>query len=87
MSRRKTKSLGTDVAVESKEAKFIRVVTPRIHKAVKCIGLVGNCASTGYSYTPEQIEQMKGALNVALQNLMARYESKSESKDTFNFTS
>lgn len=37
---------------ESKNERFKRLVVDRVNKAVKAIDRVGNCAGSGYDYTP-----------------------------------
>jgi len=61
---------------ESKKDKFKRVVEPRVRKAIKAIALIGNCATSGYEYTPDNLAQIAAALNKAEHQLMKRFEAK-----------
>lgn len=70
---------------ESKSDRFVRVVTPRVAKAVKAIRVVGYCAGAGYEYTPKQISQINAALATALQALAERFVSKTAVESEFNF--
>jgi len=66
-----------------KRASFKRVVEPRVIKAAKAISLVGNCASAGYSYTPEQVQQITGALLKAVEGVAQRFAKTPDTKSTF----
>ena len=51
---------------ESKHAKFKRVCTPRLRKALKAIKQVGNCSTKQYAYTNDQILILMNALSTAV---------------------
>lgn len=70
---------------ETKEARFIRVVTPRVTKAVKAIRNVGHCAGPAYKYTSEQKKQIIEAIFVAVKDLDDKLEAKKAVEDVFNF--
>ena len=70
---------------ETKDARFVRVVTPRVSKAVKAIKQIGHCAGASYESTPEQVEQIVGALNTSIQLLEGKFEQKTEPADIFEF--
>lgn len=72
---------------ETKEAKFVRVVTPRIAKAVKYIDLIGNCACSGYSYSPEEVEQIADVLKETVNRVIERYSAKRDKQADFAFKS
>ncbi|MBA7474030.1 hypothetical protein ES707_09377 [subsurface metagenome] len=72
MARRK-KNVPKD---ETKRDKFKRIVEPRVRKAIKAIGLIGNCASGGYEYTTDDVALILVALDKAFQQLRKQYESK-----------
>ena len=71
--------------VESKHDKFKRLATPRVTNAVKKIELIGNLSSSGYEYTPEEVEKIFNALQQTLDNTKARF-SKSKKAETTEFT-
>lgn len=68
---------------EGKADKFVRVVSPRVKKAIKCILIIGNCAGSGYSFTEHQHKQITDALYMAVNQLEARFAGK---KETVEFT-
>ena len=72
---------------ETKEAKFIRVVTPRINRAVKVISLIGNCAGAGYVYSVEQHTQIIEVLEKAVEALDAKFSRTKQETTKFGFTS
>lgn len=57
----------------SKQQAFYKVVTPRVNRALKSISLVGNCASSNYSYTPEQAAKIIDALTLAVEQVAGSY--------------
>ena len=71
---------------ETKEVMFIRVVTPRINRAVKFISLIGNCAGTGYAYSDEQREQLILTLRREVDLLESRYKRVKEVETKFEFS-
>ncbi len=70
---------------ETKAARFIRVVTPRVAKAMKAIKVIGYCAGGVYEYTPKQTEQIVAALTTSVGTLEKQFETKESSKPTFDF--
>lgn len=70
---------------ESKKDRFVRVVKPRINKAVKYVNMIGFCASSTYEYTPEQVEQMKTTLLLAVSSTIAKYTAKPKDEASFDF--
>ncbi len=70
---------------ETKAERFIRVVTPRIGKAVKAIDVIGFCAGSTYEYTPEQLVEIGNALVSAVNNLKAKFDNKTSGQDSFKF--
>lgn len=72
-------------ANETKEARFIRVVTPRINKAVKAIRVIGYCSGTAYSFTPEQTEQIVKILQTGINALVEQFSAKKSGVDEFAF--
>lgn len=70
---------------ETKAARFTRVVTPRVKKAVKAISVIGYCAGSTYEYTPEQIIQINAALVKAMDGMMSKFSAKAKSEAEFAF--
>ena len=69
---------------ESKHDKFVRLATPRVTTAIKRIELIGNLASSGYEYSPEEVEKIFSALQQTLDSTKARF-SKSKKEETQKF--
>ena len=70
---------------ESKADRFVRVVTPRVGKAIKAINLIGYCGSSSYEYTPKQVEQITQALYAAIKNVVDKLSVKAEKSEGFMF--
>ena len=70
---------------EKKDARFIRVVTPRINKAVKAISNIGNCSGSNYSFTAEQVQKMTNVLIEAIGNMTTLFAAKKQKQDSFGF--
>lgn len=68
---------------KEKQAKFRRVVQPRVSKAVKALELVGNCAGAGYDYTVEQKAQILEAIGTAFKELLNKFERLEKQQTTF----
>lgn len=79
---RAKKKIPTD---ESKADRFVRVVTPRVAKAVKAIRTIGFCAGSTYEYTPNQVNQILKALDTAFQTLRKQYTEKTGGETEFGF--
>jgi hypothetical protein len=73
---------------ETKEERWQRVVTPRIERALKYIGLIGNCSSrSSYSYSPAQIDEMCSRLGQEVTKLRTVYShAAKEEQPRFHFT-
>ena len=85
MSKRKVRSRQEIPKDESKSDRFIRVVTPRINKAVKGIKLLSFCSGTTYEYTPEQVEQITKTLYAAINGVVDSFAAKASKQDEFTF--
>ena len=72
---------------ESKQARFVRIVLPRIVKAVKAIGVVGYCTGSAYEYTSTQTDQIVSTLHEAVRNLEDKFEGKAGADGAFSFKS
>ncbi|MCQ9207486.1 MAG: hypothetical protein NG740_06385 [Omnitrophica bacterium] len=69
---------------ESKHDKFKRLATQRVANALKKVELIGNLSSSGYEYTPEEVEKIFAALQQTLENTKNRF-SKSKKEETNKF--
>lgn len=69
---------------ESKEQRFVRIAEPRITRACKAISLLGNLASSGYSYTDAQVDAMFTAVQKSLDDARAAFRKREKAGD-FHF--
>ena len=60
---------------DEKHRDFVRVVTPRVKKALKAIALIGNQAGSAYSYTENDVGLIITSLRVAVDAVEKRYSS------------
>ena len=72
------------VAGESKHDKFKRLATARVTNALKKIELIGNLSSSGYEYSPEEVEKIFISLQQTLDSTKARF-SRSKKEETPKF--
>ena len=63
-------------AQDEKHRDFIRVVTPRVKKALKAIGLIGNQAGSAYVSTQDERHKIFGTLHEAVSAVEKRYSNK-----------
>lgn len=70
---------------ETRDVKFVRVVTPRVSKAVKSILLIGNCAGAGYLYSPAQVKQLLKALEDACTTVANKFANVRSETQAFEF--
>ena len=70
---------------ESKSARFVRVVTPRVNKAVKAISVIGFCAGSSYESKPAQVQQLCKLLRSTVDDLEHKFSGKAESGGSFKF--
>jgi len=71
---------------ETKAERFVRVVRPRVNKAVKAISVIGYCAGTAYESTPEQVSQIVETLRKAVDVTSSKFTTKPKETSVFNFT-
>ena len=69
---------------ESKHDKFKRLANQRVVNALKKIELIGNLSSSGYEYSPEEVEKIFTALQQTLESTRNRF-SKSKKEETKKF--
>lgn len=70
---------------ESKADRFVRVVTPRVVKAVKAIKVVGYCANASYEYSPKQVKQIIDRLTAAVQSVEGMLTDNKSVDEIFGF--
>ena len=75
MARKGTEAGGP---AETKAAKFSRLASARVTRAVKAINRVGALASAQYEKTPAQVDKIEGYLNVAVRAAVARLRGEAE---------
>lgn len=85
MGKKQKRSKQPIPAEETKAARFVRVVKPRINKAIKSIKVIGYCAGSTYESTPEQQAEILGVLSDAVNALAAKFETKEGLQDEFDF--
>lgn len=59
--------------VEDKHEKFVRVVTPRVNKALKAIKLIGNQSGSVYAYDEEDVSAITTVLRGAVEAIERRF--------------
>lgn len=77
------KDLTPESKAQVKRAAFRKVVTPRVGKALKAIGLIGNCASDNYLSTPGQVGAILASLQHAVDTVAERYKDQGEKRSAF----
>jgi len=85
MAKKKARRKQVIPAEETKAERFVRVVTPRVNKAVKAIKQIGFCSASSYEYTSSQLEQITKALGKAEEEMLARFAGKAEDEGVFDF--
>ena len=68
-----------------KHAAFLRVVTPRVNKALKAIELIGNQAGAAYAPTKAEVAEMFVVLRRAVDNAQKCYTSGAAQVSGFSF--
>lgn len=66
-----------------KHADFVRVVTPRVRKALKAIGLIGNQSGAAYAPTDDEVAHIFAVLYKKLEETEKRYSSKGHTAEDF----
>lgn len=83
MSEKKKRSRVQIPEKESKADRFIRVVTPRVVRAMKSIRVIGYCSGAAYDFTPQAVEQIVDALANELKVMGDKFSSKSSAVSEF----
>ena len=84
MAKKKVRRKAEIPVDESNEDRFIRVVTPRVNKAVKAIEVIGFCTGSTYEYTANQSRQIVKALTDSIANLSDKFAGKTSTGGSFN---
>lgn len=80
---KKKQRVKIDRTSESKEDRFIRIVEPRVQKAVKAIAILGNCTGSTYKYTDGQSLQILKGLQDALDTLAGQFSATKSTIEKF----
>lgn len=80
MAKRKTTVPDNETPAQS----FVRVVEPRVGKALKAIGLVGSVTGSAYKAKPEQYAQIITALRDGVDKVEARFAGKGDTASGFS---
>lgn len=80
------KKKNTGQPQEDKHDKFIRVVTPRVNKAIKAILLVGNQSGAAYAPAKEDIAHIITTLHEQIDEVEKMYTSTGSTKGSFTLT-
>lgn len=86
MGQKKVRKKANIPEHETKEQRFIRVVTPRVQQALKKIAVISNCTSPAYGYAPEQANKIIQALLGAVTTLKAKFDKAKVADQQFSFT-
>ena len=73
MAKKKVRRKQEIPETESASERFIRIVTPRVNKAVKAVEVIGFCTGSTYEYTSKQAEQIAVVLHKAVKDLMRKF--------------
>lgn len=71
-------------AGETKSAKFSRLASKRVSKALKAVSNIGNLSGAGYESTPEQRTKIVKALTEAVDSVKTRLEGVKAQGATFS---
>lgn len=69
---------------EDKHVKFVRVVTPRVKKALKAIGLISNQAGAAYAPKEDEVAHILTMLRVAVDDVEKAYATKGSKEIEFS---
>lgn len=85
MGKVKNQQAVGDKVVESKRERFIRVVSPRVNKALKAIRLIGNCAGSAYAFEQGDIDRMFSVLAKSVNEAESKFAAKGQGQAEFSF--
>lgn len=86
MAKGQGKSGQKSLTTETKQERFIRVVIPRVNKAIKAIEVIGFCAGSSYEYTESQVDDILAALKFSVDSLADSFAGKTGSGGRFKLT-
>lgn len=66
---------------ETKQARFSRLASQRVAKAVKQIKNIGNLSGSGYEYTEEQVKAISNFIKSAHDEAMSRFRDKGKAPE------
>lgn len=69
---------------ESRQDKFKRIAVKRTSNALRAIRLIGNLATSAYSYSPEQVQKIETALIEAVSDTMLGFNQAKITKPVFS---
>ena len=73
---------------ETRHERFLRIAPKRINRAMKAVDRIGNCAASGYEFTPAEFEKMAEALRGKVEQVLSvlrRRLDRQEGKPEFRF--
>lgn len=79
----KSKGNSNIPANETPEARFKRMATMRVNKALKAVSLLSNLAGSRYKSSPEQIAKIEGAFRDTLTAVFGQLRGQKAAKQTF----
>ena len=75
----------TDLTIETKHDKFVRIVEARTNKAAEMIRLIGNCASkSSYDYSEEEVKKIFTYLEKELRNAKNKFNGTDTEEGKFS---
>lgn len=75
MAKDRKKRTAAAPADETKAARFSRLASARVTKAVRAIKNIGNLSGRSYEYSDAQVETIKGYLTDATKSALAAFAS------------
>lgn len=70
---------------ETKREKFIRIAEARTNKIIDMIQLLGNCSSSDYDYTRQDVEKIFSAIESEVRETKKKF-NRSEPRKNARFT-
>lgn len=71
---------------QAKRDNFLRVLPPRMDKALKAIRMVGDCTNPTYSYTDDESKLIVAELVAAVDSVKARFSGEPGKAGGFTLT-
>jgi len=84
-NKKDTRSAG-EIKAE-KQANFKRICPKRVNKALKAIGIVGDCSSDNYIYSEPDAKAIVLALETAIADVKSRFAGETKVKHGFKLPS